>query len=102
MTVLGGATIESGCVIGAASLIPANTRTEPYGIYVGSPARLVRFRFPERVREALLDLAWWDMPLTWIKDNNDAFLVDLTADEGKSLEVLAELKQAKLRALNRR
>jgi hypothetical protein len=76
-------------------VIPPNFRSEPYGIYVGSPARLVRFRFSERVRERLLDLAWWDMPLQWIKRNNDAFLVDLTADEGRALEVLGELQRDK-------
>jgi hypothetical protein len=92
---LGGSVIESGCVIGARSLIPPNFRSEPYGIYAGSPARLVRFRFSEKVRERLLELAWWDMSLQWIKDNNDAFVVDLTADEGRALEVLGELQRAK-------
>ncbi len=96
---LGGSVIESGCVIGARAVIPPNFRSEPYGIYVGSPARLVRFRFPEKVREKLLELAWWDMPLDWIKANNAAFLVDLTADEGRSLEILAEVQRAKHRAL---
>jgi hypothetical protein len=59
----------------------------------------VRFRFPEKVRERLLELAWWDMPLQWIKANNDAFLVDLTADEGRALEVLAELQRLKNSAM---
>src|SRR6185437_5225885 len=92
---LGGSVIESGCVIGARSVIPPNFRSEPYGIYVGSPARLVRFRFSDKVREKLLQLAWWDMPLDWVKKNNPAFLVDLTADEGRALEVLTELQRAK-------
>jgi hypothetical protein len=35
------------------------------------------------------------MPLQWIKRNNDAFLVDLTADEGRALEVLGELQRDK-------
>jgi virginiamycin A acetyltransferase len=96
---LGGSIVESGCVIGARTVVPPNFRSEPYGIYVGSPARLVRFRFPEKVREKLLELAWWDMPLNWIKANNQAFLVDLTADEGYALEILAELLRAKTAAL---
>ncbi|WP_429837942.1 hypothetical protein [Burkholderia gladioli] len=45
---LGGSVVESGCVIGARAVIPPNFRAEPYGVYVGSPAKLVRFRFPER------------------------------------------------------
>jgi acetyltransferase-like isoleucine patch superfamily enzyme len=56
--ILGGSVIESGCVIGARAVVPPNFRSEPYGIYVGSPARLVRFRFPEKIRERLLELAW--------------------------------------------
>lgn len=92
---LGGSTVENGCVIGARALVPPNFRSEAYGIYVGSPARLVRFRFTEKVREKLLELAWWDMPLSWIKANNAGFLSDLTADEGRSLEILSELLRNK-------
>jgi len=95
---LGGSEVASGCVIGARAVIPPNFRTEAYGIYAGSPARLVRFRFTEKVREQLLQLAWWDMPLDWIRENNDAFLVDLEADEGRALDTLAALQEAKDRA----
>ena len=97
MMMLGGGIVENGCIIGARSLLPPDFRSEPYAIYAGTPARLIRFRFPERVREALLDLAWWEMPLSWIRDNNDAFLADMTQDEGLSLELLAELKVQKAR-----
>jgi virginiamycin A acetyltransferase len=97
---MGGSIIESGCVIGARTVIPGSFRSEPYGIYVGSPARLVRFRFPEKVREKLLELAWWDMPLSWIKENNSAFLADLSMDEGRSLELLTELQREKTSFIN--
>ena len=95
MMMLGGGMIENGCVIGARSLLPPNFRSEPYGIYAGTPAKLIRFRFSEKVREALLNLAWWEMPLTWIRDNNEAFLKDLTLDDVRSLEVLAQLMESK-------
>lgn len=91
--ILGGSVIENGCVLGARTLVPANFHTEPYGIYVGSPARLVRFRFPEKVREKLLELKWWDRPLEWLKKHNQAFLADLTEDEGRALEILTELQR---------
>lgn len=89
--VLGGSVIENGCVIGARSVLPPNFRSEPYGIYAGSPARLVRHRFSEKVREALLELAWWDMPLSWIRDNNAEFLQDMTEDEDAALVSIARL-----------
>ena len=95
MMMLGGGIIENGCVIGARALLPPNFRSEPYGIYAGTPAKLIRFRFSEKVREALVNLAWWEMPLTWIRDNNDAFLQDLTTDEPRALETLAKLLESK-------
>ncbi|MFL9959863.1 tetratricopeptide repeat protein [Paraburkholderia sediminicola] len=93
--VLGGSVIASGCVIGVRSIVPPHFRGEPFGIYEGSPARLTGFRFSESVREKLLQLAWWDMPLDWLKQHRKAFLIDLAADEGRALDVLAELQQAK-------
>jgi hypothetical protein len=95
MMMLGGGMIENGCVIGARSLLPPNFRSEPYGIYAGTPAKLIRFRFSEKVREALVNLAWWEMSLSWIRDNNEAFLKDLTLDDVRSLEVLAQLMESK-------
>jgi len=92
---LGGVTVENGCVIGARSLLPADFKTEPYGIYLGAPAKLMGFRFSERVREALLKLAWWELPFDWVRENNDAFLVDLAEDESRSLDLLAELQERK-------
>lgn len=40
--VLPGVVISEGCVIGANSLL--NVSTEPYGVYVGNPAHLIKFR----------------------------------------------------------
>ena len=34
---------------------------EPYGIYVGNPARLVRKRFDDSIIEKLLEIKWWDL-----------------------------------------
>lgn len=41
-TVLDGVSIASGCVIGAGAIVTKNT--EVNGVYVGSPARLIRKR----------------------------------------------------------
>lgn len=40
--VVGGVTIAEGCVIGAGAVVTRNT--EPYGVYVGVPARFLRKR----------------------------------------------------------
>lgn len=92
---LGGVTVENGCVIGARSLLPAGLQTEPYGIYQGNPGRLMGFRFGERLREALLELAWWDQPFDFVRANAEFFQLDLSEDEGRALEAVQELQRRK-------
>ena len=41
-TILDGVTITTGCVIGAGSVVSRST--EPFGVYAGVPARLVKIR----------------------------------------------------------
>lgn len=93
---LGGGTIENGCVIGARSLVPPNFKSEAYGVYVGSPARLVKFRFSEKIRELLLKIEWWEMPLEWLREVNDKFLLNLAKiPENAAIEILQELLKNK-------
>ena len=40
--VLDGTTIKKGCVIGANSVVTKSTNT--YGVYVGVPAKLIKYR----------------------------------------------------------
>jgi acetyltransferase-like isoleucine patch superfamily enzyme len=49
--------IGHGAVIGARSLVREDV--PPYAIVVGSPARILRYRFPEPLIERLLALQWW-------------------------------------------
>lgn len=77
--IMGGVHIGNGCVIGARSVLPPGMKCEAYGVYVGSPARLVRLRFHEKVVEKLLELKWWEQPIEWVKKNNSAFCQDLNA-----------------------
>lgn len=91
--IMGGTVIENGCVIGARSVLPCNFKTEPFGVYAGVPAKLKKFRFPEEIRKALLELEWWEMSFSWTKENNNYFLHDLTLPSG--IDVLNELKNKK-------
>ena len=63
-----GVTIGDGAVIGAKSVVSRDVA--PYGIVVGNPGRLTRFRFSEQQVAALLDIRWWD----WPDDVVDEFL----------------------------
>ena len=57
-TVLSGSEIGDGAIVGAGSLVAGEI--PPYAIAVGSPARVVRYRFPDRVVASLLRIRWWD------------------------------------------
>ncbi len=99
---LGGSVVENGCVIGARSLVPPNFKSEPYGVYVGSPARLVKFRFSEKIRELLLQVEWWNMPLNWLRVENDKFLLNLARmAEGAAIDVLQGLIESKKQMLKK-
>lgn len=58
--ILSGVTIGHGAVVGARSVVAKDV--PPYGIVVGNPARLVKYRFAPEVVERLLAVAWWDWP----------------------------------------
>lgn len=58
--VLPGVTIGTGAAIGAGAVVTKDI--PPFAVAVGNPARVIRFRFPEEQREALLQIAWWDWP----------------------------------------
>jgi acetyltransferase-like isoleucine patch superfamily enzyme/SAM-dependent methyltransferase len=61
-----GAHIASGVRVGHGAVIASQaavfTDIPPYGVAVGNPARVTRYRFDEAVVEGLLRIAWWDWP----------------------------------------
>ncbi|SFO44467.1 Acetyltransferase (isoleucine patch superfamily) [Cohaesibacter marisflavi] len=56
-----GVSIGIGGVVGANSFV--NADVPDFGIVVGSPARLIGFRFSEAQREAILKSQWWEEDL---------------------------------------
>lgn len=58
--ILPGVTIGTGAGIGAGAVVSKDV--PPFAIVGGVPAKQIRYRFDEKVREGLLDLAWWDWP----------------------------------------
>lgn len=58
--VLPGVSIGTGAAIGAGAVVTKDV--PPFAIVVGNPGRVLRFRFPEAVRDSLLRIAWWEWP----------------------------------------
>lgn len=53
-----GVTIGDGAVVASRAVVIKDV--EPYSIVGGNPAKHLRYRFEEPVREALLRIRWWD------------------------------------------
>lgn len=51
--------IGNGAVIGAGSVVTKNV--EPYSIVVGNPAKKLRYRFDDEVRELLEESKWYEL-----------------------------------------
>jgi hypothetical protein len=60
VVVLPGIGIGTGAAIGAGAIVTKDV--PPFAVAVGNPARVIRFRFPEEIRAALLRIAWWHWP----------------------------------------
>ncbi|NQX98571.1 MAG: CatB-related O-acetyltransferase [Flavobacteriales bacterium] len=87
-TILRGVTIGDGAVIGANSLV--NKDVPPYSIVVGSPAKIIKYRFEEDIINHLIDIKWWELPLEVISENAELFAEKPTLKTIKKMKLLKE------------
>ncbi|KNH10618.1 hypothetical protein ACS79_21540 [Vibrio lentus] len=86
--VKGGVTISDGAVIGAGSYV--NKDVPPYAIVVGSPAKVIKYRFSEDKIKAFLKIKWWEWDVKKIEkiksnggfDNVEQFIEEHTKENG--------------------
>jgi virginiamycin A acetyltransferase len=66
VTVLDGVTIGDGAIIGAGAVVSKDI--PPYAIAVGSPIKIIKYRFDEPTIAHLLKIKWWDFDIDKLKD----------------------------------
>ena len=72
--ILSGVTIGSGAIIAAASVVTKDV--PPYAIVAGNPARIIKYRFPEKTIQRLLSVAWWNWPEETIRSRMSLLMND--------------------------
>ncbi|MEZ9027553.1 CatB-related O-acetyltransferase [Vibrio cyclitrophicus] len=65
VTIVEGVRIGDGSVIACGSVVTKDV--EPYSIVAGVPAKVIKFRFDEKQRQAILNSRWWDWELDRLK-----------------------------------
>ncbi|KQO79089.1 CatB-related O-acetyltransferase [Rhizobium sp. Leaf262] len=65
--IMPGVQIGAGAIVAAAAVVTRNV--PPYAVVGGNPATIIRMRYPDDVIDELLELAWWDWPLSKIEAN---------------------------------
>lgn len=74
VTILSGVEIGDGAIIGTNSLVTKNVG--PYEIWGGNPARKIGDRFDDKTKKELLEIKWWEMDETIIRENVELLCAD--------------------------
>lgn len=76
VTMIRNITIGDGAVIGANSFV--NKDIPPYAIAVGSPAKIIGYRYSQSIIERLSKLEWWNWEDERIRINHSFFTQPVT------------------------
>lgn len=63
-TILSGVRIGHGAVVAGGAMVTKDVAD--YTIVAGNPAQMVKNRFSDEIKSILLELKWWDLPLSEI------------------------------------
>lgn len=81
--IMDGVNIGTGAVVAAGAVV---TKDVPeYAIVAGVPAKIIRFRFDEELRQKILQTKWWDKSDAWFNNN-----VKLFSDPNEFINLIKE------------
>lgn len=87
-TIKSGVKIGNGVIVGSGTFV--NNDVPDYAIVVGTPAKILRFRFECHIIEKLLELNWWDLSPRQLA-NVDFKNVEIAIEQIKDLKKNFEL-----------
>lgn len=95
--ILPGVRIGTGAVIGANAVVTRDVAD--YAVVAGSPARLIRYRFPEGVISGLLATRWWEYPVEFVRSFPITNIFDFLDEFGSANLADVPLLQAETHTL---
>ena len=82
-----GVRVGKGAIISAGAIVTKDV--PPYAIVVGTPAKLIKYRFSEDVIKELMTIYLKDMSIDWIKENIDTLYQEIkTVEDVKRIKSL--------------
>ncbi|PHS78191.1 MAG: chloramphenicol acetyltransferase [Rhodospirillaceae bacterium] len=73
--ILSGVTIGNGAVIGAGALVAKDV--PPYGVVIGNPGKVLKYRFSDQQIESLQKIEWWNWSDEKIQKYESQFYGDI-------------------------
>jgi acetyltransferase-like isoleucine patch superfamily enzyme len=71
--------IGNGAILGSGSIITKDV--PPYAIVVGSPAKIIKYRFSDEIIAKLNEIKWWDKSIEELESKKDYFTYPIKSIE---------------------